>query len=139
MRAAAASGQLRKTRKPSQERKLNKSVKIIGSILCAATALLPSVSNAQGKHIAIANYLPYEMILVYASPAGKENWSENLLGEGWLEPGQQMTVVFDLKGECNFDLNAIVVIEERSSSGEQVNKELKQTVDLCKVSNLVYQ
>ena len=63
------------------------SAAIAGSILCALQTATGPPATAFDHRIELANGTRMAIVEIYAAPAGKERWGEDLLGDDILAPG----------------------------------------------------
>jgi hypothetical protein len=57
----------------------------------------------------VANTGKRPIVAVYASPPGRADWSDDMLGKGTLKPGQSLTLKFKGKpSDCKIDVSAML-------------------------------
>ena len=83
-----------------------------------AAAAAPAVAADVSYNL--INNSSLTLVLFHTSPVSDPNWSEDLLGEGILAPGESGVVtLFDASSTCDFDVK--FVFEDGQELVDQVN------------------
>ena len=101
-------------------------------LILAATMLVGftgAVAAQSKQDFVLVNRTGYDISELYVSPAKKDDWEEDILGDDGLEDGDSQTIRFKGTGSvCIWDLK--VVYEEDDSSA------VWHDIDLCKISKI---
>lgn len=108
-----------------------------GLVLAIVAGLLASGSTAIGakggcddnknRHVEMVNDTDTDIISLYGSNIGADNWQEDVLGDSILPAGGKVTVNWD-DGTCycNYDFKAVYRDETITT---------KNGINVCKISN----
>jgi hypothetical protein len=91
--------------------------------LWAGSALAQVASTDPATTVQCVNGGKRPIVAVYASPPGRKDWSDDMLGKGTLKPGQSAKLKLKAKPDgCKVDFSALL------DNGDTVTK---PDVDLC--------
>ncbi|WP_020178790.1 hypothetical protein [Methylopila sp. M107] len=95
----------------------------LGFVLSCASA------GAADRKVTIQNLTSSTMTEFYASNTGQDDWEEDILGKGQLNPGEEIEIdIDDGTGKCKFDFQGVF--------GKQ--KVVKRNVNVCKVGTFTF-
>lgn len=103
--------------------------------LLRATALvLPMTlsvpADALDRHMTVINETSFDIVEIYGSNVGENDWQENMLGDEVLSAGASVDVDFDDRsGYCMFDLRAVF------EDGDEV---VSERVNVCDENRFYY-
>ena len=93
--------------------------------LAAALTLAATASYAADRKVLVRNKTTFTIKAFQASNTGEKSWQENILGNGVLEPGDEVSVnVDDGTGACHFDF--LATFEDNTTAQ-------KNDVNVCEV------
>lgn len=102
-------------------------VAFVPSALANGTESLASSANQNKQDFTLHNETGQEIIEVYVSPTGVDNWEEDILGQDTLASGGSVDITFSRRQEDRWDVKVVF----RSGKSNVWNKlNLSQITDL---------
>ncbi|HYJ86854.1 MAG TPA: hypothetical protein VEW46_12405 [Pyrinomonadaceae bacterium] len=102
-------------------------VAFVPSVLAEGTENLASPVTQNKQDFTLHNETGQEIIEVYASPTGVDNWEEDILGQDTLPTGESVNITFSRRHEDRWDIKVVF----RSGKNSVWNKlNLSQITDL---------
>ena len=99
----------------------------VPSVLARGTENLASPVTQNKQDFTLHNETGQEIIEVYASPTGVDNWEEDILGQDTLPTGESVNITFSRRQEDRWDIKVVF----RSGKNSVWNKlNLSQITDL---------
>ncbi len=101
-------------------------LKTLPFVAALSLGLAAGAATAQNIEYTLINSTSLTLVEFYTSPVDVDDWEDDLLGDGVLEPGTQGTVsIVDGRTQCDYDL--LFVFEDES--------EFTDTVNICELSS----
>jgi hypothetical protein len=93
------------------------------------TLAVPAVADDAKQDFKLVNKTGYELKEIFVSPAKKNSWEEDILGNNTLEEGKTLNVHFNPKTQtCKWDLKVVYSDDDSSAVWSDIN--------LCEVDKI---
>jgi P pilus assembly chaperone PapD len=91
--------------------------------ICGSTTVHAQTAPTPATAIHVANESKSPIVAVYVSPAGRVDWSDDMLGKGKIGPGKSAKLTLKTKPtDCKVDFSAML---------DNGDTRIKKDIDLC--------